>query len=270
MLVLTQLSVGAFVVELVRQKLVGAIGFGRFQAAIALALCLVAMGASVLHLGRPLYAFRAVLGMRTSWLSREIAVFSLFAALAAGYAASFVVGAGDAARSALLWLVAGSGVVGVGCSVMVYEATRRTVWRAQRVTPTFFASTVLLGCAAVLAIDAVGGRFVPGLGTWLAVATSAKLTGEAMAFGHLRSRRHTTLKRRALLMARELRHVTTWRFACGITGGVLLPLAAAAVDGIGRAIVAVAALALVLAGELCERHLFFAAAPAPRMPGAPA
>ena len=52
-----------------------------------LALGLLALAASTLHLGRPLYAFRAMLGLRHSWLSREIVAFGLFATLATAYAA---------------------------------------------------------------------------------------------------------------------------------------------------------------------------------------
>ena len=43
---------------------------------------LFALGSSILHLGRPQYAFRAVLGLKTSWLSREILSFGLFAGTA--------------------------------------------------------------------------------------------------------------------------------------------------------------------------------------------
>ncbi|MFQ5716616.1 MAG: DmsC/YnfH family molybdoenzyme membrane anchor subunit, partial [Nitrospinales bacterium] len=43
---------------------------------------LIAMGASVFHLGRPMYAFRALKMWRRSWLSREILFFTLFAAAA--------------------------------------------------------------------------------------------------------------------------------------------------------------------------------------------
>ncbi|MDT8342641.1 MAG: DmsC/YnfH family molybdoenzyme membrane anchor subunit, partial [Longimicrobiales bacterium] len=39
----------------------------------------VAAAASTFHLGRPLRAWRAVLGWRTSWLSREVVLFNLFA-----------------------------------------------------------------------------------------------------------------------------------------------------------------------------------------------
>ncbi len=54
-------------------------------AANALGFGLLALVASVFHLGRPLYAFRAVLGLRHSWLSREIVAFGLFAGLATAY-----------------------------------------------------------------------------------------------------------------------------------------------------------------------------------------
>ena len=84
MLTLTQLSVGAFVVA-------GA-AHGRWaEAAPALHALMpwraCRTGASVLHLGRPLFAYRAVLNLRTSWLSREALVFGLFVQLAIVYGA---------------------------------------------------------------------------------------------------------------------------------------------------------------------------------------
>jgi Fe-S-cluster-containing dehydrogenase component/DMSO reductase anchor subunit len=270
MLVLTQLSVGAFAVELVQRRVLGGAGAGTLQAWVALALCLAALGASVLHLGRPRYAFRAVLGLKTSWLSREILTFSLFAALAAGYAASFGLEVSEHARDGWLALVAGSGAAGVFSSVMVYEATRRPSWRAWRVGPLFVFSTVILGCATVQLVDAFAGRASTHVGHALVAAALIKLAGEASSFGHLKSRRHTALKRRAILLSGDLQRTTLWRFACGVAGGVLVPLGVAQLDGFARAAAALIAFALVLTGELLERHLFFAAAPAPRMPGAQA
>src|SRR5204863_8245229 len=97
MLVLTQLSVGAFAVEFLLRRLFpelsgSQLGLGlararAYHAIIALAASLLALGASVFHLGRPKYAFRAVIGLRTSWLSREILAFGAFAGAAATYAA---------------------------------------------------------------------------------------------------------------------------------------------------------------------------------------
>ena len=43
-------------------------------------ILMLALGVSVLHLGRPQHAYRAVIGLRHSWLSREILAFGLFAA----------------------------------------------------------------------------------------------------------------------------------------------------------------------------------------------
>jgi Fe-S-cluster-containing dehydrogenase component/DMSO reductase anchor subunit len=266
MLVLTQLSVGAFAVELFTHGL-GAVGTW-----VALALGLAAMGASILHLGRPQYAFRALLGLGTSWLSREILAFSVFAFAAALYAGSRLFAVDDWLRLQLLRATAASGVVGVFASVMVYAATRRPAWRAPHVALRFFGAAALLGCATVLALAALGARDVPALARALVAVATIKLAIEASIFRHLRSRRQTAQKRMAILMSRPLRTQTRWRFACGIVGGVLLPalLLLLAPAPTARAILAVAGLACVLAGELLERHLFFVTATALKMPGGPA
>src|SRR5207248_688236 len=85
MLVLTQMSVGAFVADLA-QSAIGnqeaLRGIRLFRVAAALLLGLLGLIAAVSHLGRPFYAFRALIGLRTSWLSREILAFGLFAAFA--------------------------------------------------------------------------------------------------------------------------------------------------------------------------------------------
>ena len=49
----------------------------------------LALGASTMHLGRPLDAWRSFVGLKTSWPSREIIVFGVFAMLALIYAGSF-------------------------------------------------------------------------------------------------------------------------------------------------------------------------------------
>jgi len=64
-----------------------ATGFGVHSPGLALfvALALTAAAASTLHLGRKLRAWRAVLNLRGSWLSREIAGFGAFVALGTLY-----------------------------------------------------------------------------------------------------------------------------------------------------------------------------------------
>ena len=264
MLVLTQLSAGAFFVDWIGHVLAGGGALRASSALFALALGLAALGASLLHLGRPQWAFRAFLGLRTSWLSREIVGFSIFAALAAAYAGSFLVPALARVIPSLDLAVAVAGAIAVGCSVMVYAATRRDCWRAPATALKFFGSAAVLGCATVL----LGGTSPP-LARALAIVAALKLAYEASIFRHLGSRRHTALKRTAILMRGDLGRVTLARFAAGAIGGVLLPALVATGHAGGRG-VAVVIFVLTLGGELAERWLFFTAASAPRMPGGPA
>ncbi|HEX2038899.1 MAG TPA: 4Fe-4S dicluster domain-containing protein [Acidimicrobiales bacterium] len=218
MLVLTQLAVGAVLVA-----------DGRW---LAPASAVVAMAASVLHLGRPRYCFRAVLGVRHSWLSREILAFGAFAALAAVPVAP--------------GLTAVAGVAGVACSVMVYAVTQRTWWRLRATAYRFGATTLLCGLAVALAVSPS-----VSLALMLAGVVVTKLGWEATVFVHHDGDLHRT----AVLLRRDLATPTAWRFVLGGLGAAL-----------AFVLPAVALVALV-AGELLERTLFFRAVTAPRMPG---
>lgn len=270
MLTLTQLAVGAFGTALLLERASPAqVGSALAQTVLACALAVMALGASVLHLGRPLLAWRAILGLRTSWLSREALAFGLFTPLAIAHG---VFTAAPVVRG----LAALTGVLGVYCSVMVYVATRREQWSAAHTGLKFFGTTLVLGCAAVFAVSAMtlplehGSSDSPRALLWIVLAGSAvKLALEASALLRARDRRSSAVKRMALVMLGDLAAHTGARFACGIAGGVLLPLAiglgpleAGAIRGL-----ALVLLGLLLAGELLERYLFFRAAPASRMPG---
>ncbi|HUG94143.1 MAG TPA: DmsC/YnfH family molybdoenzyme membrane anchor subunit, partial [Planctomycetaceae bacterium] len=291
MLVLTQLSVGAFVVELVLARSFGAAATAAIRpvhVASGLGFGVLALAASVLHLGRPQLAFRAVIGLRHSWLSREIVAFGAFAGLAVVYVGVCLAG-WPAAEVILGWAVAASGLAGVLCSVMIYRFTRRELWNGPRTTVRFLLTTAVLGLAAAwltLWLCGVLGRSVParqlvsGFGPVLCrsliAAVTLKLLFEAAVFVHLRDRRNTSLRRTARLMAGELSDVMLARFACGLLGGVCMPaflLLSATREQTTRPgevflTVAVALLFVAcLAGELLERYLFFAAVAPPRMPG---
>jgi Fe-S-cluster-containing dehydrogenase component/DMSO reductase anchor subunit len=268
MLVLTQLSVGAFVVDAIASLLADGAP-APVHAIVALAVGLVALGASVLHLGRPQYAFRAVLGLRTSWMSREIVAFGLFAAAAVAYAAVSLASSGTGGvHEALRWTVAALGVVGIACSVAIYHATRRAWWAASITGFKFFLTAAVLGLATTIATGVAHGEssaVVAALSYAVAGLSAVKAAGEAALFLHLGDKRHTALKRSALLVAHDLRGWTVARFAAIGLGGIALPLANAQRGSFGLAI---ASLALLTLGELAERTLFFAASSSPGMPGA--
>jgi Fe-S-cluster-containing dehydrogenase component/DMSO reductase anchor subunit len=231
MLVITQLAVGAFVLD-PSARLV-ATGAG-----------LLALGGSLLHLGRPLMAWRAVLGLRHSWLSREIVAFGLFAILAL---ASVVVPTSPTSPLHLSAIVAG--VAGIWCSTMVYAVTGRPLWALQLTAPRFALTTALLGSAATLAP------------AWVITSLAvAKLAVDGCVIWPL-ARTSTALSRTAHLLRHELRALVRARLALACAG-VLFASAAtfATVWGLLAA-------AVLTAGELVERHLFFRSESSHRMPG---
>jgi formate dehydrogenase iron-sulfur subunit len=299
LMVLTQLSVGAFSVNYVVTSFYSTSTALRYHSLVALALGLVALAASTLHLGRPQYGFRAIMGFRHSWMSREIACFGAFAALAVAYAAGawadpllglLGLPALDPVWSVRLqrWLgaaVAVTGLLGVGCSAMLYAVTRRVFWRLSYSGPRFLGTTALLGLSLTLVTfsaaayfgEAVSGVALAGLCQALFGVSVFKLLLDASVLAHLKSPQVSDLKRTALLMWGELATLTQARFLVGAVGGLGIPLLLPAFFSplaprvhLSNAPLALAALGclLLVGGELIERSLFFMAAASPKMPGA--
>lgn len=294
MLVLTQLSVGAFLVGLgleglLSEELVAAIR--PLHSLNALGFGWLALAASTLHLGRPQYAWRAVIGLRHSWLSREIVAFGAFAGAAMLFAAHSWFGFesfhwGLAVDAVLGWSVGSFGLLGVFCSVMIYAFTQRAFWSFPLTATRFALTTALLGIATtwvtLLALAVINNGPVTRLlirrgelvCQGLIIVTLTKLAFEALIFRHRLKKQTTPLKRSALLMTGPLSKWTQARFALGFLGGILMPtllrsLIGEASPASASMIVASAVMFVAcLVGELLERYLFFAAVASPRMPGA--
>jgi formate dehydrogenase iron-sulfur subunit len=295
MLVLTQLSVGAFCAatilrfffppEILRE-------LTPFHSVVALLLGFLALGASTMHLGRPFEAWRSFVGLKTSWLSREIIVFGLFAMLALVYAGSFWLPALGPFVHFPFWRelsspplqnafgigVAATGLLGVFSSMMIYRDTRRTFWRMSFTASKFIGSMLLLGPATILCTMTLQSVFSPVLGAqpafrqvvgllcgFVALVMTAKLLWECTVFVHLRDREWTDMKRTALLISGVLKRFAVRRFVCGALGGVLLP--ALVLFGVLPPVFAAGILPLSLLGELLERYLFFTAVIPLKMPG---
>ena len=291
MLVLTQLSVGAFLSGLILERFLDATLVAEMRplhSMSALVFGLVALAASTLHLGRPQYAFRAIIGLKHSWLSREILAFGIFAGLAVTYAAGNWLGSETFARvwqSSIGWSVAISGLVGVFCSVMIYAFTRRAFWSFGLTSIRFALTTAVLGVAAIwltlLLMSAGGnvaaGRIIESRGTEicqsLMTAAGLKLLFEVAIFRHLTLRQTTPLKRSAMLMIGPLGSFTLARFAAGFLGGIAMPgFLLTSAGTLHQPVVLTIIVSMLfiacLAGEVLERFLFFAAVASPRMPGA--
>ena len=278
MLVMTQLSVGAFLMEAMGSRWLPArdvLPLESMHAILATVIGLAALGASTLHLGRPAYAFRAILGLRTSWMSREILAFGLFAPLALMYAASlrFVPALVLPYRDALSYAVAGAGMLGVVCSVLIYHVTRRAWWDAATTGFKFGMTTVLLGAATAdltlsIGIRTLGAEDALSPLLWrvsglVIVLALVKVIGEAVVLRHLFDRSYTDLKRTAVLLTRDLQVYTVLRLLALVVG---LGAAAAQIHAPPSLFVAGLLWTALFAGELCERTLFFAAMASPGMP----
>jgi Fe-S-cluster-containing dehydrogenase component/DMSO reductase anchor subunit len=123
---------------------------GRVHPFVFVVLAGAGMGLSTLHLGRKARAWRAILNWRRSWLSREIILFSLFAAAAAAHLFT------GGAHPSLAWFVAAAGFAALFAMDRVYGVTRAAGLRAHS------ARLVLTGLL-VLGIAAGPGPLFPGV-----------------------------------------------------------------------------------------------------------
>jgi formate dehydrogenase iron-sulfur subunit len=300
MLVLTQLSVGAFCLDRVVGSLVSGAAADLLRpvhSLMALSLGLLALGASVFHLGRPQYAWRAVLGLRTSWMSREILAFGGFANAAMAYAAvvwrepicallqcpELPEGLARSLERGLGVTTALLGVVSVFCSVMIYHVTLRRFWSFSRTGFKFLMTALVLGVATTLVTSAVGALVADDsvaaaellstmrtLGKALGLLVVVELAYELSIFLHLSDKQQSDLKRSALLLRGELSGLLRLRVVAGVLGGLVVPLLSLVVFSSASWLLVMGlavALILLVAGEFAERATFFAASSPPRMPG---
>lgn len=301
MLLMTQMGVGVFCVDLFLSHSLAPALFSQLhpmQTSFAMGLAFLGLGASVLHLGRPAQAWRAFLGLRKSWLSREIVIFGLFAGLMGLKAASLIANTGAVllpARihhlvtaphflTAMNWSLVLSGLAGVFCSAMVYLDTPRPTWRTPRTAVKFFGSTLLLGLAsslfaANLLIPTANNSDLNTLNTTLAAAlmlvSAVKLGSESSALKVLTDVETSPFYRVFLLAGGPLASRFRSRFGLGWIGGIILPAivlfgSLANANNTGNAVTPLFVsliLGCCLAGELLERHLFFVASSGPKMPG---
>ncbi len=245
MLVLTQLSVGAFSILWLLDRLGGGARLS-ISALVSLALAATSLGASTLHLGRPVYAWRALRGLRRSWLSREVLGMAAFAAAASLYAGMLFFDLPGRAPVGVVTVLCGA--IGLMCSARIYLVRARPAWHSHYTTADFFSTALLLGSWFVRAMNVSQAPWI----LWIAVAGGvAQLFTQTLKFLWLSNSEQFELRASARLLSGRLRDPFLVRLAVLIGAGVILPL----VKLTGTASVAAAAGAL--AGEWLGRWLFF-------------
>ncbi len=271
-LVLSQTSVGLVTASLTLLAL-GALppSTNRLHAALALASQLAALAIATSHLGQPLRAWRAFLGWRTSWFSREVLAFGAYtAALAAWNVTAFTSQPGPGILPtlpnlpllpAVLIVAAALGWAAVGTSVMIYAATGRALWSLTATGIRFFGTTAL---AAILAAAPP-----PAAAPLVAAVLAFKWTAEHLRIRNGAADPASELGRSRHLLAGPLRRRSNLRLASAVAATALLTLHAFLPAPTAASTLAVSLAAfLLLLGETVERHLFFTAVSPQRMPGA--
>ena len=242
MTVLTQLSVGAFTSIWLLQALGGQ--SHRTAALIALLVAMLALAASTLHLGRPIYALRALKMWRRSWLSREVLLFSLFALAATAYSSSLWLGVHGTGWLGMLTTLLGAG--GVSASARLYLVPGRPAWNSPLTFAEFGSTAALLGaCGAnILTNGSADARYAVLCGfTFVLVTAGAKLFRLASSHVH-------ELHRSWRLLTTVFSNHLLIRLVLPCVGLALLPLVAAAWSGTAIAL-------LMIASEFIGRYLFF-------------
>src|SRR5215469_10656299 len=245
MTVLTQLSVGAFA-AIWLFELLGASARLSIAALGSLTVGVLALGASTMHLGRPIHAYRALRMWKRSWLSREVLMFGCFSGAAALYAGSLSMG------FPLAWVLGALtillGAAGVTASACIYLVGARPAWNSKHTVAEFFLTGVLLGPLFAASIGVGTSRLLTLISLG---AASAQLLNQAGKFLRLTASDSFELQASAKLLSTVLRSPFLARAALLVAGGIALPLLASGRRGL------IAAFLSALAGEILGRYLFY-------------
>lgn len=203
-----------------------------------LAACLASGGliGALFHLGRPAMAWKALRNLRRSWLSREVALLSAYAALAA---AAVVV-------PSVAPLAVTAGATGLYASARLYVVPGRPAWDSPLTVVRFAATALALGPVVT------GHLSLAALGVTTALA--------ATALNWWRLWRSSDRAARGAVRL-EVRWFRPWTAARWLAGGGAVVAALAGAP-------ALVVFALAGTGELLGRWLFYVTVVPTNMPGA--
>ncbi len=204
------------------------------QRAIAAVTAVGALGASLLHLGRPVHAWKALRNLRRSWLSREVALFGVYAGLAALAVAVPAIGLAAAVV----------GAAGVFASGRLYVVPGRPAWDSPLTIVRFFATALAIG------------PLLTGHAAWALAGIATQLLATSATLGRLTRQYRIEAWGSVRLTSRRFRAHTAavvLGWGLGATAAVLgYPLLA---------------LAPVVVAEVVGRYLFYVTVVPLDMPG---
>ena len=182
---------------------------------------------SIFHLGTPLNAWRALLHLKKSWLSREILFFGFFGG--SWLLSLFVPGMGKL-------LLALTGIGFIYSMSQVYRLRSVPAWDSWHTNVGFFVTALLLGCLAILSI--LGEVLVSVIGWSLPLLFSASLALQLFSTDNINK--------------------TASRLRLGLTaGGIFVSLGLLFNSGLFGAWIAIILFVLALVEETIGRWLFY-------------
>ncbi len=266
MLVLTQMSAGTFIGCAVAMWMNAlTLQQAAITSAAALVIGLAGIALSVLHLGQPLKAWRAFLGWRKSWLSREIIAFGALPGGGAAITATWWLGDFEWMRLAVTG-TAVAALVAVLCSVMVYVDTRRPFWSLTMTAGKFCGTMLLLGACVCAAVWIWFGI----VAVYWAMAIKVLLRWSLSIWEISRFRlaledESCPWHKSARVMQKHLSHHLEVRGFSLIMTGLMIPVLISA--GASAHWMLLLSLLLTFGSQLIERRYFFTAAAGSKMPG---
>ena len=236
---------------------------------VGLAIGGAGMASSIFHLGSPKGAWRAFLGLRKSWLSREIVVLGGWFPLAIAHVSlisalhffpdfSLMSYVPTWLPSLTGWGSTVMGLLGVYCSVMVYVDTHREFWAFRRSASRFFGTAAVSGAVTASILGVASAPVIAG------VLICLKLASEALSLLPVRQTENVYARKTARLQLYPLRKTLIMRAGFALTAAVLALLL---LEQPSNIIISLLLVSFVILGELFERKLYFGAVAALRMPG---
>lgn len=271
---LTQMSVGTFLVYWIYFLSVRRGSGAEIQGQVhrplltVAVLLLLGMIVSLFHLERPLMAYRSVVNVGSSWLSREILFTVLYGLFGLLYIGAVRARAGlPGWRSALGWLVALSGIGLVHSMARIYMIQAVPSWNTVATPLTFFTAALLLGGLITGTLYQTGGRsgsqpVESTLFRWIGLGSIVLLGIQVVALVLGAADIQAQLGMATVALGGGLK---TWLVVylalafvgAGCCGALLYGEAVRSPRNLNVTSLASVALALVLASQLVHRYLFY-------------
>lgn len=271
----SQLAIGSFILLVFVRSILAqkdaqsaqrltSLGFLAVGPLMALALIF-----SLFHLGTPMGAYRSLLNLGTSWLSREILTAGLFFVL---WFVTYKAYQKENAGSGLGWITSLVGLLTIFSMASIYSNSIRPAWSNAHTYVAFFAATFVLGGAGAAAFigHSVKGQTLSSesmaalkkVGYIAGIAVIIPLIYLPVFFGSLNSG-DTAAQASKLLLTGSYLIPLILRWVLSLSGVFVLINAIIKQSNGAKTLPAnsiLLAVALILAGEFIGRYVFYASA----------